>query len=231
MTNSLEAEGADMGDPGRIPATTPDDVLDVFAERDDRGEPLTAPELADRLNCSRRTALNKLHDLEDRDDVASKKVGGRSKVWWRPILRDQSPHASARESPAVSGEESAGVGSTSQPPGDGRDRSTAPHGAESASGEPDDVERAIAALDTTDERRDAVRACVDHLREHGTAQKKDFLAALYPEHAAGFGSEGGWWNGIGKQHLNTVADRVDAVKAPPKEGSHTWRYGAGEGDA
>ena len=147
---------------------------------------------------------------------------------------DQSPPASARESaaenPAVSGEESAGGGSTPQPPGDGGDRSTAPHGGESAGGEPGDVERAIAALDTTDERRDAVRACVDHLREHGTAQKKDFLAALYPEHAAGFGSEGGWWNEIGKEYLNAVAERVDAVEAPPKEGSHTWRYGAGEGD-
>ena len=95
-------------------------------------------------------------------------------------------------------------------------------------------EAAIAELDTTDERRDAVRACVDHLREHGTAQKKDFLAALYPEHAAGYGSEGGWWNGIGKEHLNAVAERVDAVKAPPKEGSRTWRYPPaiddGEGD-
>jgi biotin operon repressor len=237
MANTLEAEGAGMGDPGRIPATTPDDVLGVFADRDDRGEPLTAPELADRLNCSRRTALNKLHDLEDRDDVASKKVGGRSKVWWRPIPRDQSPPASARESTAASGDESAGGGSTPQPRGEGETRSTTPHGGESADGVARALESAVAALDTTDERRDAVRACVDHLREHGTAQRKDFLTALYPEHAAGFGSEGGWWNKIGKEHLSDVAERVDVLKSPPKEGSHTWRYppaiddGDGEGDA
>ena len=130
MTNSIEPETADMGDPGRIPATTPDDVLDVFAERDDRGEPLTAPELADRLNCSRRTALNKLHDLEDRDDVASKKVGGRSKVWWRPIPRDQSPPASARENTPASGDVSTGGASTTQPPGDGGSRSEGAHGGE-----------------------------------------------------------------------------------------------------
>jgi hypothetical protein len=153
---------------------------------------------------------------------------------------DQSPPAGAREIAAegagVSGEESAGGGSTPQPPGDGESRSESAHGGESAGGEHGDVERAIAALDTTDERRGAVRACVDHLREHGTAQRKDFLAALYPEHAAGFGSEGGWWNRIGKEYLNAVADRVDAVEAPPKEGSRTWRYppaiddGEGEGD-
>lgn len=73
-----------MGDPGRIPRVTPEDVLDVFAERVDPAEPLTAPELADALDCSRRTALNKLHTLQDRGAVASKKVGGRAKVWWLP---------------------------------------------------------------------------------------------------------------------------------------------------
>lgn len=69
--------------------TTPDDVLDAFSGREDRAEPLTAPELADVLNCSRRTALNKLNTLAERDAIASKKVGGRSKVWWRPIYRNE----------------------------------------------------------------------------------------------------------------------------------------------
>jgi hypothetical protein len=149
---------------------------------------------------------------------------------------DQTPPASARESATESGEESAAAGSPPQPPGDGERRSERAHGDERAGGGGRALESAIAALDTTDERRDAVRACVDHLREHGTAQRKDFLAALYPEHTAGFGSDGGWWNTIGKEHLSDVAERVNVVKAPPKEGSHTWRYrpavddGEGEGD-
>ena len=215
---------------GRYTATVDDaEIVAYLRDQDGAG----TSDVAEYFEYERPSAYRRLKDLESAGRVAGREVG--NSILWLATDADQSPPASARESAtegaAVSGEESAGDGSTPQPPGDGGDRSTAPHGAESASGEPDDVERAIAALDTTDERRDAVRACVDHLREHGTAQKKDFLAALYPEHAAGFGSEGGWWNGIGKQHLNTVADRVDAVKAPPKEGSHTWRYGAGEGDA
>ncbi len=74
-----------MGDPGRKPRITPADVLTVFRERADLAEPLTAVEVAEALDCSRRTALNKLHELEDRGEAASKKVGGRSRVWWKPM--------------------------------------------------------------------------------------------------------------------------------------------------
>lgn len=73
-----------MSEAGRHPRITPEDILEVFAQRNDWGEPLTAPELADSLDCSRRTALNKLHSLEKNGEVTSKKVGGRSKVWWIP---------------------------------------------------------------------------------------------------------------------------------------------------
>lgn len=72
-----------MANPGPKPRVTPEDVLEVFDERGDASEPLTAPEVADELGCSRRTALNKLHKLADRGSVKSKKVGGRSRVWWR----------------------------------------------------------------------------------------------------------------------------------------------------
>ena len=215
---------------GRYTATVDD--AEIVAYLRDQGGAGTS-DVAEYFEYERPSAYRRLKDLESAGRVAGREVG--NSILWLATDADQSPPASARESaaesPAVSGEESAGDGSTPQPPADGENRSERAHGGESAGGEPGEpVERAIAALDTTDERRDAVRACVDHLREHGTAQRKDFLAALYPEHAAGFGSEGGWWNRIGKQHLNTVADRVDAVEAPPKEGSHTWRYGAGEGD-
>lgn len=79
---------ARRGSPRRI---DPEDVLDVFDGRADASEPLTAPEIAEALDCSRRTALDRLHELEDRGAVASKKVGGRSRVWWLP--NDGSPPA------------------------------------------------------------------------------------------------------------------------------------------
>ena len=61
------------------------DVTAVFEDRGDYAEPLTASEVADELGCSRRTALNKLHDLQEETDLTSKKVGGRSRVWWIPV--------------------------------------------------------------------------------------------------------------------------------------------------
>jgi MarR-like DNA-binding transcriptional regulator SgrR of sgrS sRNA len=61
------------------------EVTAVFEERNDYAEPLTASEVADKLGCSRRTALNKLHELQDETDLTSKKVGGRSRVWWIPV--------------------------------------------------------------------------------------------------------------------------------------------------
>ena len=77
-----------MATPGRKPRVTPEDVLDVFAARDDPTEPLTAPEVADALNCSRKTAYNKLQALSERGEITSKKVGGRSRVWWVPTDAD-----------------------------------------------------------------------------------------------------------------------------------------------
>lgn len=73
-----------MAKPGPSPTVTPEDVLEEFRSRDDPNEPLTAPEIADSLDCSRTTALNKLRELADRGDIVSKKVGGRSRVWWLP---------------------------------------------------------------------------------------------------------------------------------------------------
>lgn len=74
-----------MSKQGRDTEFELEDVTAVFENRDDYAEPLTASEIADRLGCSRRTALNKLHRLQENTDLTSKKVGGRSRVWWIPV--------------------------------------------------------------------------------------------------------------------------------------------------
>lgn len=74
-----------MSKQGRDTEFELEDVTSVFEDRDDYAEPLTATEIADRLDCSRRTALNKLHELEAQTNITSKKVGGRSRVWWIPV--------------------------------------------------------------------------------------------------------------------------------------------------
>ena len=75
----------DMSEQGRDTEFELEDVTAVFESRDDYAEPLTASEIADELGCSRRTALNKLHTLAEQTDIKSKKVGGRSRVWWVPV--------------------------------------------------------------------------------------------------------------------------------------------------
>lgn len=79
-----------MTDSGRGTEYTESSVVDVFESRTDYAEPFTATEVADRLGCSRRTALNKLHSLQEETDLTSKKVGGRSRVWWIPVPVDGS---------------------------------------------------------------------------------------------------------------------------------------------
>ncbi|MFC7131813.1 MULTISPECIES: helix-turn-helix domain-containing protein [Salinibaculum] len=74
-----------MSTQGRDTEFTLSDVTQIFEARTDYAEPLTASEIAEELGCSRRTALNKLHELEDGTDLKSKKVGGRSRVWWIPV--------------------------------------------------------------------------------------------------------------------------------------------------
>lgn len=81
----VRPHGWGMADPGREMRYTESDVIEVFKGRDDYAEPLTANEVADALECSRRTALNRLHDLQASTEVTSKKVGGRSRVWWIPV--------------------------------------------------------------------------------------------------------------------------------------------------
>lgn len=63
-------------------------VLDVFESRDDRGRPLTATDIMEAMDCSRRTAHNKLNDLVDQGVLETRKVGSRSRVWWVPIEAD-----------------------------------------------------------------------------------------------------------------------------------------------
>jgi PAS domain S-box-containing protein len=63
---------------------TLDETLAVFDRLETPSEPVTATEVAERLECGRRTAYNKLDKLQAGGDIRSKKVGARSRVWWRP---------------------------------------------------------------------------------------------------------------------------------------------------
>ena len=181
------------------------DALDTFDHVD--GPVILSADVADRLGCSRETARRKLETLHDRGDLDRRKVSRRV-IYWRP---------SRGEDAATT----AGASDATEPTPEPRNAESGPTRDES---DADPVDAALADLDTSDDRRDAVRACIEYLREHGTGQRSDFLDAVYPDHPAGFGSEGGWWNKIGKEFLQAVAEDYDPLTPPAGEGSHTWRF-------
>lgn len=61
------------------------DVHEVFEQREDAARPLTAGDIMDALDCSRRTAHNKLNELVEEGVLRTRKVGSRSRVWWTPM--------------------------------------------------------------------------------------------------------------------------------------------------
>jgi len=200
-----------MAKPGPKPRIKSADVLGVFDRRDDRAEPLTAPELAESLNCSRRTALDRLTDLAEGDRLRSKQVGGRSRVYWTPI-------ASGGVSEPSEASPAGGADTAPETDSEGID-SAGPHVRAEAIAAPDDLEAAIDATGLDAERRDAVRAMYALLSEQGTARKSDFTSEVYPDHPAGYGSPGGWWNKLGKESLASLPG-----VSKPAEGRPTWQF-------
>lgn len=68
--------------PGRPPSVSDDQILDVFKSAAD--PVLTSSEVAEKLEMGRRGILTRLESLEEQGYLRSKKVGGRSAVWWYP---------------------------------------------------------------------------------------------------------------------------------------------------
>jgi len=73
------------------------DVLDVFDELADPGEPLATSEVAERLDCAHRTAYDRLGALSERGEITSKQIGARARAWWRPT--ELTHRSSAKHSP------------------------------------------------------------------------------------------------------------------------------------
>lgn len=199
-----------LPDGGRYPKVTPEDVLETFVDRDDRAEPLTAPELSEELNCSRRTALNKLHTLEDAGDVASKKVGGRSRVWWVPLTAPERGGArdarERRETPSVEMDDQ-----TLQPPRDSADVENAPDPTDTETLAEDVVETIAEGWDDTDgrlgARKDAAKAVLKYAVESGEyvgkSEAVDRFREQYPVEGQ---NESTWWKQNARRVLTKVGD-------------------------
>lgn len=67
---------------GRKPRVTDEEILEIFRTAED--PVLSAGEVADQLPIQRRGVLDRLNSLAENEQIHSKKVGGRSVVWWYP---------------------------------------------------------------------------------------------------------------------------------------------------
>lgn len=181
---------------GRIPA---DAALEAFEERDDAARPLTAADVMEALDCSRRTAHNKLNALVERGALETRKIGARGRVWWRPIPADER-----------NGDAETGIFS---------DRTDGPSS---------EAERAIEDADlpgsgrTLDARREALAAAYEYLTNHPSATKSDFIDEVYPKYPAKFETPEGWWNA-----LQPALKELPAVD-PPEERGHLWQFLGGD---
>jgi hypothetical protein len=176
---------------------------------------VTAPQIADELDCSSEHVRQHLSALEAVEKAESLSAGARAKVYWHP----------SRTTPPE------------QPPEDHPDQARLDHDPsggveergdqEASSDDQDDgQDDPVATLDlpgsgeTLERRRDAVRACLQYLRREGSATKKEFIDNVFSENPAGYQSSGGWWNAIGAG-VREVAEQRDELVAP-SEGSRTY---------
>jgi hypothetical protein len=205
-------------DGGRPVETTLEDILATFRARDDPAEPLTAKEVAERAGCSRRTALNRLDDLADVGETASKKVGGRARVWWVPLTGEE-PDAAAVEGASVPWP---GADSESDDGGDKRPRADA--GGDASNGV--DLAALSFKRDMNDVRERHLLAWIQHVRESdGGVTKSDFEDWWTDERDSetGYG-EASFWEIFAKPAMKQ-SDKFD------KPNTRTYRWvGGGEGE-
>jgi len=186
-----------------------DATLSVFHAREDAAKPLTATDVMEALDCSRRTAHNKLEELERTDKIESRKVGARSRVFWVPLSQDQPPARGRSDA------------TDETPP---HDRVTPDATSADALDHPPVVSSAIERAELPgsgpmlDARREALSAAYQYLTDHPEAKKSDFLRDVYHDYAAGFESPEGWWNAI--QPALKQLPGVD----PPEERGHVWHF-------
>lgn len=86
-----------MAGRGRI---TEEDVLDAFERVAAPDESLSTREVADALDCARRTAYERLSGIADDGRLNTKKVGGQVRIWWLPTDNDTTD-ASTAETPSL----------------------------------------------------------------------------------------------------------------------------------
>ena len=75
------------------PGDAVSEILAVFDRRDDPYEPLSTGEVAGALDSPRETVRERMKELAERGDLATKEAGT-GRVWWRPLPSGSAPPSS-----------------------------------------------------------------------------------------------------------------------------------------
>ena len=68
--------------PGPKPRVSDQEILELFEATDD--PVLSTAEVAEQLPAQRRSVYDRLVKIREGGRLASKQIGGRNTVWWRP---------------------------------------------------------------------------------------------------------------------------------------------------
>lgn len=74
------------------------EILAVFDDLANPHEPLATSEVADAVDCPRRTAFDNLEQLVAADRLETKKVGAHARVWWQPTTAETPPSQTTTDS-------------------------------------------------------------------------------------------------------------------------------------
>lgn len=73
-----------------------------------------------------------------------------------------------------------------------------------------------------DERREALYAVVEYLREHGKATPNEFKTEVYPEHTAQFSTPQSWWKNAMYKGLAELTYQTEFIRSADNSG--TWSF-------
>ncbi len=185
---------------------------------------VSAGDLSDDVDETRRHVLDQLRLLERTDAVESKEIGARAVAWWH-VDRVVPPRLPPEEHPDQAALDDVDADDRRDDPGDDLEMYQS-EAIDTASALQENIESVElpGSGERLERRREAVNACYHFLRSEGSASKADFVEHVYPDHTAAYDSSGGWWNAVGKRGLRDLArdDRLDVVA--PGEGEHTWLF-------
>jgi len=208
----------------------PNTILEVFENRADRAEPLTAADVVDETSVSRRTAHNKLNILEERGVLETKKVGARGRVWWTPDYRSQEGHSTGVERSEPVADESP------EPTPEATENEPQPRERGSAIGDElkDELRLTLPGSGSElDERVNAVLRMHNHIRDQdGDIVRTGELKELVDEYNHGYKDTESFWNNAIKK--NAAQERPNSLTSLPgieELGNGRYQYNPDENDA